>query len=110
MKRFLVIILAFSFILVAWFGLGNVDFNFHPDGHTCSQVTLTGQACPTSNDLSNFLGLILPVSSVSLAEILLVALVAWIFVIIKPPFYRHRFRRWLSLLERGADRYNLLAA
>ena len=110
MKRFLAIILAVSFIFVAWFGLGNVDFNFHADGHTCSQTTLTGEACPVNQDLLGLLNWFFPAAAVSLAEILLVALVAWVYVIIKPPFYRHRFRRWLSLLERRADCYSLLTA
>lgn len=110
MKRFLAIILAVSFIFVAWFGLGNVDFNFHADGHTCSQVTLTGQACPTSSNLLGFLDLFFPTVFVSLAEILLVAVVAWVYVIIKPPFYRQRFRRWLTLLERRADRTQYITA
>lgn len=110
MKRFLPVILMLSFIAVAWLGLGNVDWNFHPDGHTCSQTTLTGEACPAGNDLSSFLNIILPVLVVALADILLVAGVAWIYIVTKPPFYRQRFRRWLSLLERRADRYNLLTA
>lgn len=103
MRKFLAIILTFSFIFVAWFGLGNVDFNFHDDGHTCSQTTLTGEACPTNQDIFGVLNLFFPAAFVSLAEILLVAVVAWVYVIIKPPFYRQRFRRWLSLLERRAD-------
>lgn len=82
--------------------MGNIAADFYPDGHTCSQSLLTGEACLASQNLLDFLPLFLSALPMAVVEILLVAIVAWIYIIIKPPFYRQRFRRWLSLLERRA--------
>lgn len=104
MKRFLAVILAASFVFIAAFGLGNVAWDWHDNGHNCSLVTISGPACPTSNNLLSLINFYLPSAAVIAADILLVAIVLFYFATLTPTFYRQRFRQWLSLLERRADR------
>lgn len=110
MPRFLGIILAASFILIAVFGLGNVASDWHDNGHNCSLVTISGPACQINDNLLSLISLYLPSATVVGVDILLVAIVLFYYATLTPGFYRQRLRQWLSLLECRADRYNLLTA